>query len=307
MTSVRFQKLTVVLILLTVFGVGGYTPAAAQGGGPWTNPAQPFKLLGPIHYVGTEDLAVYLIATPAGHIVIDGGVRGAIPAIEASIRALGFKPEDIKLLLTTQAHYDHAASMAHFQRLGQARVEVMAGDVPLLESGGKKDYLIERWGEVAYYEPVKPTRILKDGDTVSLGGITLTARHTPGHTPGCTTFITQITDGGRTYNVVFPGSMSINPGTQLAGKESYPGIARDYARSLDFLDTLKPDVVLMAHASAFDLAAKRDALKKNPSTNPFTDVSFYPVMIAEKRAALQKLLKEQQAEAAGAAKAGAKK
>jgi metallo-beta-lactamase class B len=288
--------LAVILFLLTTIGVGGFTPvpAAAQGKSPWENPAEAFKILGPIHYVGTEDLAVYLIATPEGHIVIDGGVTGSIPAIEGSMRSLGFKPEDIKILLTTQAHYDHVASMAHFQRLSKARVEVMAGDAKLLESGGKTDYLAAEWGAKAQFDPVKATRILKDGDKVTLGGVTLTARHTPGHTPGCTTFIMDVTDGGRTYNVVFPGSMTINPGTRLVGKESYPGIASDYARSLDFLESLKPDIVLMAHASAFDLAGKRDRLKKAPSSNPFADVTGYRAMIAAKRADLQKQVKEQQ-------------
>jgi metallo-beta-lactamase class B len=290
--------LTVVLILATFIGVGAFSPAAAQVNPSWEKPAEAFKILGPIHYVGTEDLAVYLIATPEGHIVIDGGVKGAIPAIEGSIRALGFKPEDIKLLLTTQAHYDHVASMAHFQRLSKARVEVMAGDAPLLESGGRTDYLFSRWGESSLFDPVKPTRILNDGDKVSLGGVTLTARHTPGHTPGCTTFVTEITDGGRTYTVVFPGSMTINPGTRLVGEESYPGIASDYARSLDLLESLKPDVVLMAHASAFDLAGKRDRLKKDPSSQPFADVSGYRAMISAKRADLLKELKAQQAAAA---------
>jgi metallo-beta-lactamase class B len=299
--------LTVVLILATFIGVGAFSPAAAQVNPSWEKPAEAFKILGPIHYVGTEDLAVYLIATPEGHIVIDGGVKGAIPAIEGSIRALGFKPEDIKLLLTTQAHYDHVASMAHFQRLSKARVEVMAGDAPLLESGGRTDYLFSRWGESSLFDPVKPTRILNDGDKVSLGGVTLTARHTPGHTPGCTTFITEITDGGRTYTVVFPGSMTINPGTRLVGEESYPGIASDYARSLDLLESLKPDVVLMAHASAFDLAGKRDRLKKDPSSQPFVDVSGYRAMISAKRADLLKELKAQQAAAATAPAAAPKK
>ena len=283
--------------------MGGFTPAisvapaAAQGSAqdnPWVKPAEAFKILGPIHYVGTEDLAVYLIATPEGHIVIDGGVTGSIPAIEGSMRALGFKPEDIRILLTTQAHYDHVASMAHFQRVSKARVEVMEGDAKLLESGGRTDYLAAQWGEKAQFDPVKPTRLLKDGDKVTLGGVTLTARHTPGHTPGCTTFIMDVTEGSRTYNVVFPGSMTINAGTRLAGKESYPGIARDYARSLDFLESLKPDIVLMAHASAFDLAGKRDRLKKDPSSNPFSDDAGYRAMIAAKRADLQKQVKEQQ-------------
>jgi metallo-beta-lactamase class B len=299
--------LTVVLILATFIGVGGFSPAAAQVNPSWEKPAEAFKILGPIHYVGTEDLAVYLIATPEGHIVIDGGVKGAIPAIEGSIRALGFRPEDIKLLLTTQAHYDHVASMAYFQRLSNARVEVMAGDAPLLESGGRTDYLFSRWGESSLFDPVKPTRILKDGDKVSLGGVTLTARHTPGHTPGCTTFITEITGGGRTYTVVFPGSMTINAGTRLVGDESYPGIASDYMRSLDLLESLKPDIVLMAHASAFDLAGKRDRLKKDPSSQPFADVSGYRAMISAKRADLLKELKAQQAAAAATPAAAPKK
>jgi metallo-beta-lactamase class B len=197
-----------------------------------------------------------LIATPAGHILIDGAMPTSAPLVEASIRALGYEPRQIRLLLITHAHVDHVGTLAHFKQISGARVEVMAGDDSLLRSGGKSDYLFAHSPDF-HFEPVTVDRVLRDGDTVALGGVRLTARHTPGHTRGCTTWITTVEDGGRSYRVVFPGSTSVNPGTRLIDDPSYPGIAADYRRALTLLATLEPDIFLPAHASFFDLPAKR--------------------------------------------------
>jgi len=188
--------------------------AAPDGGNPWTIPVAPFTIVAPIHYVGTKDLAAYLITTPAGHILIDGAVPSMAGEIEKSIRTLGFKPEDIKILLTTQAHYDHVGTLAHFQKLSKASVRVMEGDDRLVADGGKSDYLFGGRAETQF-APVKVDVVLKDGDTVSLGGVTLTAIRTPGHTRGCATYTMSVVDKGRTYAVVFPGSTTVNGGTRL--------------------------------------------------------------------------------------------
>jgi len=260
--------------------------APAQDTDSWNQPTTPFKVIGPVHYVGTNELGAYLVATPAGHVLIDGGLPASAPLIEQSIRTLGFDPKQIRVLLTTQAHFDHVGSLAHFQKLAGARVEVMEGDVSLLETGGRTDYL---FGDQAdepragfRFEPVKVTRTLRDGDTVRLGGVTLTARKTPGHTPGSTTWLTDVEEGGRRYQVVFAASTGINPGTRFVHRPSYPGIAEDYARSFTILESLKPDVFLGSHTGFFDMEGKRARLGQ-PGANPFVDAEGFRAHVAARK------------------------
>ena len=276
--------------------VGARQPAAqapqtakpAFGNADWTTPETPFSIVGPIHYVGTKDLAVYLITTPQGHILIDGAVPGIGPAIEKSIRTLGFKVEDVRILLTTQAHFDHVGTMAYMQKATKASVRVMQGDETLVADGGASDYLFGAQRDL-HFEPTKVDVVLKDGDTVALGGVTLTALRTPGHTPGAASYTTTVTDGGKTYKVVFPASVTVNPGTRLVKNPSYAGIADDFRRTLDRLDSLAPDIYLTAHASAGDLAAKR-ARMKTEGAQAFVDPAGYKALHAQKRATLNELL-----------------
>ena len=222
----------------------------------WVEPAEPLKIAGPIYFVGTRGLAAYLVATPAGHILLDGGMPSSAKDIEASIRKLGFKPEDIRLLLLTHAHLDHVGTMAYFKRLTDASVVVMARDVDTLRSGGKSD---PEYGAIPafYFPPVRADRTLKDGDSLTLGNVTMTARLTAGHTPGCTTWITTIQDGGKRYTVVFAGSTTVNPSTRLVGNAAYNEIAADYRRAFMVLESLKPDIWLTAHTDRFGFDDKR--------------------------------------------------
>jgi metallo-beta-lactamase class B len=274
-----------IALLFSVVSFTAGSLASAADVAEWNKPAEPFRIVGPVHYVGTNELGAYLITTSAGLILVDGGLPESASLIEASIRALHFDPKDIRVLLTTQAHFDHVGSMGHFQKLSGARVEVMDGDVPIVESGGKTDYLFGGSGSRYYYEPVKVTRTLKDGDTVTLGGVTLTARRTPGHTPGSTTWLTTVKDGARSYQVVFAGSTSINPGTRLVKDPSYPGIAEDFAHSFEVLESLTPDVFLAAHTVFFDLDGKRARLAKGAAENPFVDLAGYRAHVAAKKRA----------------------
>ena len=271
------------LLALVPFIASGL--AAAADVADWNKPSEAFRIVGPVHYVGTSELGAYLVRTADGLILVDGGLPESAPLIEKSIRTLGLDPKDIKILLTTQAHFDHVGSMAHFQKLSGARVEAMDGDVPILESGGKTDYLFGGSGSRYLYDPVKVTRTLKDGDTVTLGGLTLTARRTPGHTPGSTTWLTTVKDGARSYQVVFAGSTSINPGTRLVKDPSYPGIAEDFAHSFEVLESLEPDVFLAAHTGFFGLDEKRARLKKGGGENPFVDLAAFRAHVAAKKRA----------------------
>jgi metallo-beta-lactamase class B len=268
--------------------------ARAQDTASWNKPSEPFRVVGPIHFVGTNELAAFLVATPAGHVLIDGGLPESAPLIEQSIRALGFDPRDIRVLLTTQAHFDHVGSLAHFKKLSGGRVEVMDGDVSLVESGGRTDYLFGD-SEKFRFEPVKVDRTLRERDTVALGGLTLTARKTPGHTPGSTTWLTRVEDGGRGYDVVFSASTGINPGTRLVDRPSYPGIAEDHARSFAVLESLEPEVFLGGHTSFFRMEEKRARLGKG-GPHPFVDrEGFRAHVAARKRTFEEQLAKERAA------------
>jgi metallo-beta-lactamase class B len=274
------------------------TSAPAQDTDSWNKPTTPFKVIGPVHYVGTNELGAYLVATPAGHILIDGGLPESAPLIEQSIRTLGFDPKQIKVLLTTQAHFDHVGSLAHFQKLAGARVEVMEGDVSLLETGGRTDYLFgdqaDQPREGFRFEPVKVTRTLRDGDTVRLGGVTLTARKTPGHTPGSTTWLTTVEEAGKPYTVVFAASTGINPGTRFVHRPSYPGIGEDYARSFTILESLKPDVFLGSHTGFFDMEGKRARLGQ-PGANPFLDAEGFRAHVAARKRTFEELREKERA------------
>ena len=233
----------------------------------WNLPFEPFTVAGPVHYVGTSELATYLITTPAGHLLIDGGLPESAPLIERSIRQLGFKVEDVEVLLTTQAHFDHVGSLAALQKASGGKVMVMAGDAALVEAGGTGDYL---FGDQQQFPQVKVDRVLQDGDIVTLGGITLKAVLTPGHTKGCTTWTTEIAEGGRTLKVLFAGSTGVNPGTVLPSMPTYPTIGADYDRAFQVQASLTPDIWLAAHASLFGLADKREKQKAG-GPNPFID------------------------------------
>ncbi len=271
-----------VFALLSLAVVLASAPAAGQiDSSSWNQPFSPFTIAGPVHYVGTSELGVYLITTPAGHILIDGGLPESAPLIQASIRQLGFKVEDVKVLLTTQAHFDHVGSLAALQKASGGTVMVMQGDAALVEAGGKGDYL---FGDTLPFPAASVGRILRDGDTVTLGGITLTAVLTPGHTKGCTTWTTSIVEGGRTLSVLFAGSTSVNPGTVLPSMPTYPDIGADFDRAFAVQAALSPDIWLAAHASLFGLADKRDRQKAG-GPNPFIDPDGWKRSVETRRKA----------------------
>ena len=222
----------------------------------WDEAAEPTKILGPLYFVGTKGLAVYLITTAQGHILIHTGMPGSGPLIAASIRKLGFRPEDIKLLLVGHAHIDHVGDHAYIQKLSGAQVAASNLEVELTESGGKTDFHYGTAGDFTF-EPVKVGRVLHDGDVLKIGDVALTALVTPGHTQGSTTYIANLVDGGRVYTVVFPNGTSINPGYRVAKDPSYPGIADDYRRTFHVLEMIKADVWLDGHNDVYDLEGKR--------------------------------------------------
>lgn len=239
----------------------------------WNKPAEPFRIIGPIHYVGTFDLASYLISTRAGHIVMDSGLESNAAQLRASIEALGFAVKDVRILLNTQAHFDHAAGLAALKQMTGARMLASAEDAALLESGGRND---PTFGDSLTFPPVEVDEVIEDGERVTLGDVTLTAHITPGHSKGTTTWTMTVQEGGRDLSVVFAGSTSIpSQDMVLVNNPRYPTVAADYKRTFAFLKSLQPDVFLTQHASAFGLHDKLERLQAGEKPNPFIDPEGY--------------------------------
>jgi len=264
-------------LFLTLLFVGS---AFSQSNPDWTTPHAPFRIVGNVYYVGSKDLASYLITTPQGHILINSNLTTSVPQIEKSVEALGFHFKDVKILLISHGHWDHAAGSAEVLRLTGAKYMVMDADVPVVESGGKLDFQYGDRPEFLY-RPTKVDRVLHDGEEVRLGGTVLVAHLTPGHTKGCTTWRMQVTEGGKTYNVVIVGSPNVNPGYKLVNNKNYPQIADDYVRMWAVLKSLPCDIFLGAHGGYFGLEEKYPLLKDG-GANPFVDPSGYKKYVAEK-------------------------
>jgi metallo-beta-lactamase class B len=222
----------------------------------WGEPEEPGRIAGPIYFIGTRGLGVFLIRSSEGLIVINTGMPGSGPMTADAIRKLGMDPRDIRLLLTGHAHSDHAGALAYLQQLSGAHVAVIQEEKDLLESGGSLDFLYGRYEEFAF-EPPRVTRVLRDGGVLQLGDVAVTALLTGGHTPGSATFVTEVEEGGTRYTVVFPDGLSIDPGYRMARDPSYPGIGDNYLRTLRILETLTPDIWLAPHNETYDFEGKR--------------------------------------------------
>jgi metallo-beta-lactamase class B len=259
----------------------------------WTRPFPPFRIAGNLYYVGSEDLASYLIVTPKGNILINSSLEASVPLIKSSVEALGFKFSDTGILLISHAHFDHCAGSAKVKKLTGARYFVMDADVPVVESGGKADF---QYGAdpTMQFPPAKVDRVLHDGDTVRLGGVVLTAHKTAGHTKGTTTWTLDEIESGRTLHVVIVGSPNVNPGYKLVGNKVYPQIADDYKHGFQVLKALPCDVFLGAHGSYYGLVQKYARWKRGDH-DAFIDPSGYKSYIADREHAFEAELTRQTA------------
>jgi metallo-beta-lactamase class B len=257
----------------------------AQNNNDWDESFPPYKIVGNLYYVGTKGLANFLIVTPDGNILINSDFERNVPTIRASVEKLGFRFRDTKILLGSHAHNDHMEGDALVKELTGARVMAMAEDVPALEQmrPGNKPHPIDR--------------VLHDGDQVTLGGSTLVAHLTPGHTKGCTTWTLKVPEGGKTYDVVIVGSVNVNPGFILVNNKEYPTIADDYVRTFKILNALPVDIFLGAHGNYYGMEAKY-AQMNTRGTNPFIDPDGYHAYLAERQRAFQTEWDKQKAAAA---------
>ncbi len=259
------------VFLISLFALAAFAQKDATSRA-WNAPVDPFKIAGNLYYVGAADITSFLITTPQGHIVIDGGFEETAPMILANIRKLGFRVADVKYILSSHAHYDHAGGIAALKRATGAKFVCSRADAPLHARGGAND---PQFGDQFLYPPIVADRIIDDGDEVTLGGQTLVARITPGHTPGCTTWMTTIRDGDKSHRVVFVGSPTVPRQYNLTTNPRYPNAVDDYRKQFKILHSLHPDVFLASHGNFFDL---REKLKTHEFVNPTEYAAFVDEM-----------------------------
>jgi len=251
--------------------------------GPYSAPTEPFRIVGNIHYVGAANIASYLITTPQGHILIDTGMTEMHDVIRNNVAKLGFKTADIKIMLSSHAHFDHVAGHAAMKTLTGAQVMAMTGDAEALESGKDNSAL----GAVGW-EPVKVDRVLKHGDTVSLGGTTLRAIHAPGHTQGATTWVTRVEERGRQYTVAFLGGTTPNGGVPLLNNPRHKTVIEDTQRMFERLKAEPvPDIYVVGHPQAM-FAGKVERIKAAATPHPLLNGDAWTKQIVEAEAAFRK-------------------
>ena len=272
-----FSSIALLIIVTIIFAVNK-APAPVQN--DWLEPFPAFRVAGNLYYVGSKGLAAYLVTTPEGHILINSNMEANVPLIRASIESLGFKFSDVKILLISHGHGDHCGGSAEIKRLTGAKYMVMDGDVDVVESGGKTDFQYANDPE-ALFAPTKVDRVLHDGDEVKLGGTTLTARLTPGHTKGCTTWTMKVNEGSKQRDVVIVGSPNVNPGYKLVGNTAYPRMAEDFEKTFRVLKSLPVDYFLGAHGSYFGLETKF-AIAKAGGSGVWIDHQGYKSYVAER-------------------------
>ncbi len=278
----RFPLVIILAFIKTSF-------ASAEVPSTWIEPFPPHKIAANLHYVGSKDLASYLITTPDGHILINSSLEESVPLIRDSIEKLGFKFTDVKILLISHAHSDHCAGSAEVIKQTKAQYIVMEQDADAVENGGEKASRLK--ASYLQFPPAKVDRRLKDGEEVKLGGSTLVAHLTAGHTRGCTTWTMKV-DG---LHAVIIGSPNVNPGYILVGNTDYPAIATDYERTFRFLKAQPVDLFLGAHGGYYDMNAKHARSMDAGANNPFIDPAGYQRYVADREKAFLTELAKQQA------------
>jgi metallo-beta-lactamase class B len=289
----RFRRAALLAATFILALPPGVRPQADETSRSWNQPVEPYRILGNLYYVGASDVTAFLITGPKGHILLDSGFAETVPQITRNIAKLGFRVRDVRILLSSHAHFDHAGGLARLKKLTGARFYASEEDAAELARGGKGDYAL---GDSMPYEPVQADQIVRDGDRVTLGTSSLIARITPGHTKGCTTWTMVADEGGRKYDVVFTCSTTVLPNVSLTKNAAYPQIADDFARTFRTLKSLPCDVFLGNHGSFFDMTDKAARLARGERPNPFIDPAGYRAYIERmEKAYLERLEGEKKA------------
>ena len=273
----------------------------------WNAPVKPFNVFGNTWYVGTAGLSAVLVTSPQGHILLDGALPQSAPLIIANIKALGFRIEDVKYILNSHAHWDHAGGIAALQRASGATVMASAAAAPVLQSGtnGKDDPQYQA-DPVVHVAKVSKVSLVGEGDTVKVGPLTLTAHMTPGHTPGGTTWTWTSCEGQRCLDIVYADSL--NPYSSgdftYTGKGGKPDISASFEASIAKVAALPCDIIIPVHPGTTDVLGK--AAKRSGSDNPLIDANACRAYAAEAGGLLAKKLAKERglalpAEAKGAA------
>jgi metallo-beta-lactamase class B len=256
----------------------------------WTEAIEPFAIADGVYWVGSADLSSYLFTSSAGHILIDAPLEENVDLVLRNIEKLGYKPDDIEILIASHGHYDHTGGTATMLERTGAELRLSPEEAKLVGAGGKGDFFL---GDRAAYRPAKAARTLSDGEIVRVGDRALTAHFTPGHTKGCTSWSGTVSIAGKDATFVSICSLTVLPGYVLAGeKPSYPGIARDYCSSVAHLRTLAPDIFLASHGSFFGMTEKAARLRAGNAL-AFFDPTGYTAYLDGAAEKIEKTLAEQ--------------
>lgn len=279
---------SLILILLFSFSVFAQQSESDRA---MNRAVEPFKIIGNIYYVGASDVTSFLITTPKGHILIDGGFAETVPQIKSNIAKLGFKLKDIKILLINHAHYDHCGGLAELKKLTGARLFTSPPDTPVLEDGGMSDFRFG--GDKPLFTPVKVDKILRDADEIKLGNTVLTTFFTFGHTKGATSWTMDVSENEKKYKVIFMSSITTLD-YFFVNNPKYPNIAKDFAKTYQTLAKIKTDVFLASHGQFFDLLEKAEKLRAGTDPNPFIDPQGYQKFVAQMTRSFEEKLKQEQ-------------
>ncbi len=274
--------------ILTMSGLLAQAPNPLRG--EPSQPVEPYKVIGNIYYVGAVNISSHIIVTPEGLILLDTGTQEMLPGIRSNLGKLGYTLQDVKIILSSHAHWDHVEGHAAIKELSGAKVMAVGEDAEAIASG-----IDNSAAGASGWNPTEVDRVLKDGDKVTLGGVTMQAHLTPGHTKGCTAWTTTVEEDGESYSVLFVGGTGINSGVELLNNKRHPSIVEDYARTFSALGSLKVDVFLAQHPSMYGMAEKMERLKAGATPNPFIDPEGYQRFLEQEEGNYLKQLEEERA------------
>ncbi|UOQ66935.1 subclass B3 metallo-beta-lactamase [Hymenobacter volaticus] len=290
-------SIAVVFAVAAAFVLPRWKTAIDNGG---MLPREPFRIAGNLYYVGTRDVTSFLLTSPKGHVLLDGGYPGTAPLILKSIATLGFRITDVKILLNSHAHFDHAGGLAALQQASGAQLWVSEEDADIVAAGGASDRnmapvnLLIYCGLLKYPAPRVDHRF-QDGTKIRLGPITLTAHLTPGHTPGCTTWSFPVRDGNRELLAVSIGSLTLPMPASVFNWKYDIELQNEFKKSFATLRSLPADIYLASHARAFSLKDKSLArTTAQDPVAPFIDRAGYLQDIDKAEAQFRQILQEQQ-------------